>query len=269
MADYSKIANSIIENVGGEKNVISLYHCMTRLRFKLKDNKKANKKDIENIEGVISVVESNGQFQVIIGNSVSEVYNAIVKQFNIKTESSSSSNENKEKSGNIITRLFNVMSGIITPIVPLLAGSGMLKALLVIFTTYFGMSSTGSTYLILSAASNAVFFFFPIFLAFSAARIFGTNLYVSAAILAALLEPNFTGLMKDIGDVVRFFEIPIVMFKYSGQIIPAILAIWLFSYLEKFLNRYIPKVIQTFAVPMISLLIMVPLTAGLIGPIGV
>ncbi|PEL11995.1 beta-glucoside-specific PTS transporter subunit IIABC [Bacillus sp. AFS017336] len=267
MADHSKLAKAIIAEVGGEENVLSLYHCMTRLRFKLKDGKVFNKKKIENLDGVISAVESNGQYQVIIGNSVNEVHNTIMKIY--KIQSASSENQKREKEGNIIARAFNMMSSIITPIVPLLAGSGMLKALLVILTTYFGMSNTGSTYLILSASSNAVFFFFPVFLAFSAARTFGANLFVSAAIMAALLEPNFTGLMKNIGDVVHFFDIPIVLFKYSGQIIPAILAIWCFSYLEKLLNRYIPKAIQTFAVPMLSLLIMVPLTAGVIGPIGV
>jgi beta-glucoside PTS system EIICBA component len=267
MADYSNLANDIIEHVGGEENVASLYHCMTRLRFNLKDGKEFNKKGLEKVDGVVSAIESNGQYQVIIGNNVGEVYEAITKRYAI--QSAQTDNQKKEKEGNVIARLFNVMSSIITPMVPLLAGSGMLKALLVIFTTYFGMSNTGSTYLILSAASNAVFFFFPVFLAFSAARTFGTNLYVSAAIMAALLEPNFTGLIKNIGDVVHFFDIPIVLFKYNGQIIPAILAIWLYSYLEKFLNRYIPKVIQTFAVPMISLFIMVPLVAGVIGPFGV
>ncbi|MCU9613079.1 beta-glucoside-specific PTS transporter subunit IIABC [Caldibacillus lycopersici] len=267
MANRMELAKLIIENVGGEENVASLYHCMTRLRFKLKDGKSFNKQELENIRGVVKAVESNGQYQVVIGNDVGDVYQAIMKQYAIK--SASNGEQKQKKEGNVIARLFNIMSSIITPMVPLLAGSGMLKALLVICTTYFGMSATGSTYLILSAASNAVFFFFPIFLAFSAARTFGTNLFVSAAIMAALLEPNFTGLMKDIGDVVDFLGIPIVMFKYSGQIIPAILAIWLFSYLEKFLKRWIPKVIESFAVPMLSLLIMVPLTAGIIGPVGV
>lgn len=267
MVNRTELAKSIIEKVGGEENVVSLYHCMTRLRFQLKNGQEFNKKELEKVKGVVQAVESNGQYQVVIGNAVGEVYDAIMKQYSIK--SASDEEQKQKKEGNVIARMFNVMSGIITPMVPLLAGSGMLKALLVICTTYFGMSNTGSTYLILTAASNAVFFFFPVFLAFSAARIFGTNLFVSAAIMAALLEPNFTGLMKNIGDVVDFIGIPIVMFKYSGQIIPAILAIWLFSYLEKFLKRIIPKVIESFAVPMLSLLIMVPLTAGIIGPIGV
>ncbi|SDZ48977.1 PTS system, beta-glucosides-specific IIC component [Evansella caseinilytica] len=267
MADYKKLATSIIEGVGGEDNVLSLYHCMTRLRFKLKNGKNFNKKQLEQLDGVISVVESNGQYQLIIGNAVSEVHDTIVKLYNIAV--SSDETEENVKKGNIIARLFNIMSSIITPVVPTLAGSGMLKALLVIFTTYFGMSNEGSTYLILSAASNAVFYFFPIVLAISAARTFGVSIFVSVAIMGALLEPQFTGLMSQVGDIVDFAGIPIVLMNYNGQIISAILAIWMYSYLEKFLKRYIPKLIEMFAVPMLSLLIMVPLTAGIIGPFGV
>ncbi|MDQ0412310.1 beta-glucoside-specific PTS transporter subunit IIABC [Mesobacillus stamsii] len=271
MADYTNLAKAIVNGVGGEENIISLYHCMTRLRFKLKNGSKFDVKELERTEGVISAVKSNGQYQVIIGSHVSEVFETISQHYNIESGAAKKQEEKQEneKNGNVIARFFNVMSSIITPIVPTLAGSGMLKALLVILTTYFGMSAEGSTYMILSAASNAVFYFFPIMLAFSAARTFGSNAFVSAAIMAALLEPKFTGLMKNVGDTVDFANIPIVLMNYSGQIIPAILTIWLFSYLESFLNRYIPKIIQMFAVPMLSLLIMVPLAAGLIGPMGV
>ncbi|GIN64362.1 PTS beta-glucoside transporter subunit EIIBCA [Robertmurraya siralis] len=267
MADYKNLAKSIIDGVGGEENVQSLYHCMTRLRFKLKDASKFNKKELQNTDGVITVVESNGQFQVVIGNHVADVFETIKSMYKIEVASSEKATD--EKKGNPIARMFNIMSSIFTPIVPLLAGSGMLKALLVIMTTYFGMSEEGSTYLILSAASNAVFYFFPLVLAFSAAKAFGTNQFVSFAIMAALLEPKFTGLMSEVGDVVEFAKLPIVLMGYSGTVIPAILAIWAFSYLERFLNRYIPNLIKMFAVPMLSLLIMVPLTAGVIGPVGV
>ncbi|MGD6941478.1 beta-glucoside-specific PTS transporter subunit IIABC [Cytobacillus gottheilii] len=269
MADYKQLAQSIVEGVGGENNVDSVYHCMTRLRFKLKNGNKLNKKDLEQLDGVVSVLYSNGQHQVVIGNHVAEVYKAITDQYNIDSAATSSSQESEKKTSNPIARLFNIMSSIITPIVPTLAGSGMLKALLVIFTTYFGMSEESSTYLILSAASNAVFYFFPLALAVSAAKTYGVNTFVSLAIMGALMEPKFTGLMQEVGDIVDFAGLPIVLMSYSGQIIPAILAIWLYSYLEKFLNKVIPKVIQMFAVPMISLLVMVPLTAGLIGPFGV
>ncbi|MFC4402529.1 beta-glucoside-specific PTS transporter subunit IIABC [Gracilibacillus xinjiangensis] len=268
MADQKQLAKKIIEGVGGESNVNSLYHCMTRLRFKLKDGSKFNKSEIEQLDGVVSALESNGQYQVVIGNNVKAVHDAIMDLYDINS-ASSSSNTNNEKTKNPVAKLFNIMSGIITPIVPTLAGSGMLKALLVILTTYFGLSEESSTYLILSAAANAVFYFFPLALAVSAAKVYGVNIFVSLAIMGALLEPKFTGLMTEVGDIVDFAGLPIVLMGYSGQIIPAILAIWLYSYLEKFLNKVIPQVIQMFAVPMLALLIMVPLTAGLIGPFGV
>lgn len=267
MADYNKLAKSIIQGVGGEDNVANMYHCMTRLRFKLKKGSQFDKAEIENLDGVVSALVSNGQYQVVIGNDVAKVHDAIMNQYDIKT--ASNDDESEKQTGNPIARLFNVMASIITPIVPALAGSGMLKALLVICTMYFGMSDEGSTYLILSAASNAIFYFFPLAIAVSAAKTYKVNTFVALAIMGALLEPNFTGLMNEVGDVASFAGLPIVLMGYSGQIIPGILAIWLFSYLERFLTRYIPKLIHIFAVPMLSLLIMVPLTAGLIGPFGV
>lgn len=265
---YDQLSKKIIDAVGGEKNVLSLYHCMTRLRFKLKDINKANKKEVEAIDGVISVIESNGQFQVVIGNHVEEVFKNILSLYNIQS-AISEKQEDQTKKGNIVGKLFNVMSSVFTPIIPILAGSGMLKALLVILTTYAGMSKTGSTYKILTATGNSVFYFFPIFIAFSAAKTFGVNTFTAAAIMGALLEPNFTSLMKATGDVTHFFNIPVVLMSYSSTVIPAILAIWVYSYVEKFLKRVIPKNIELFTISFISILLMVPLTAIVIGPIGV
>ncbi len=267
MADYDKLAESIIQNLGGEDNIENMHHCMTRLRFKLNKGSQFDKAELENIDGVVSALVSNGQYQVVIGNDVAKVHDAILDQYDIKTATNEEKSE--KQTGNPIARLFNVMASIITPIVPALAGSGMLKALLVICTMYFGMSEEGSTYLILSAAANAVFYFFPLAIAVSAAKTYKVNTFVALAIMGALLEPNFTGLMNEVGDVADFAGLPIVLMGYSGQIIPGILAIWLFSYLERFLKKFIPGLLHIFAVPMLSLLIMVPLTAGLIGPFGV
>ncbi|MCJ7691360.1 MAG: beta-glucoside-specific PTS transporter subunit IIABC [Clostridiaceae bacterium] len=265
---YEQLSKDIIDLVGGEKNVLSLYHCMTRGRFKLKDMKKANKKELGNIDGVISVIESSGQLQVVIGNYVEDVFKSIMSIYNIQGASSEKQDGQKEK-GNIVARLFNVMSSIFTPIIPILAGSGMLKALLVILTTYAGMDKLSGTYKILASSGNAVFYFFPIFIAFSAAKAFGVNQYISAAIMGALIEPNFTSLMEATGDVTHFLNIPVVLMSYTSTVIPAILVIWIFSYLEKFLKRVIPKNIELFTISFISILIMVPLTATVIGPLGV
>lgn len=271
--DYSMLAKDIITQVGGEKNVISLYHCITRLRFKLKnvDLARENKETIQNIDGVLSVIEGNGQFQVVIGNHVSDVFQTIMSNYTITNalEDNGENNVEEEKSGNIIIRFFNVLSSIFNPIIIALAGAGMLKALLVVLTTYNFLSADGSTYKILSAAGNSVFYFLPLFLAISAARIFKVNMFISLAIVAALLEPNFTALVTENGVTVDFFGIPAVLMGYSGTVIPAIVSIYVYSHVEKLLKKIIPKSMEIFALSLVALLIMVPLTVLVIGPIGV
>ncbi len=196
--DYSKLADEIIAQVGGEQNIVSLYHCITRLRFKLKDVDVArqHKESIQQLDGVLSVIEGNGQFQVVIGNHVADVFQTIMKKYTIQNAlESETTDEETENQGNLFVRFFNVLSAIFNPIIVALAGAGMLKALLVVFTTYHLMDAEGSTYKILAAAGNSVFYFLPLFLAISAARIFKANMFISLAIVAALLEPNFTAMV--------------------------------------------------------------------------
>lgn len=267
--NYDQLAKEIVSKVGGVENINSLFHCVTRLRFKLKDTSKADKESINNLTGVLTVVEGNGQFQVVIGNEVTDVFDTVLKMYpQIKNEGGADNVEEKP-SGNILTRAFNTMASIFNPIIIALAGSGMIKAVLVILTTYGLMDKLGSTYKILSAAGNSVFYFLPLFLAFSSAKTFKVNPFISVAIIGALMEPNFTGLMKANGDMASFAGIPVVMMGYSGTVIPAILTIWAYSYLEKLLKKFIPKSIEIFALSMAALFIMVPLAAIVIGPIGV
>lgn len=271
--NYSALSKSIIDYVGGTENIISLYHCITRLRFKLKDESIAQKNtdEIKKIPGVLSVVEANNQYQVVIGNEVEDVYKTIMANHDIKSALGSDESEalDDDRSGNIFIRFFNTLSSIFNPIIMPLAGAGMIKALLVVLTTYHFMSADGSTYKILSAAGNSVFFFLPLFLAFSAARVFRTNQFISLAIVAALLEPNFTALVTENGVTVDFLGIPAILMGYSGTVLPAIISIYLYSKLETLLKRMIPKSLEIFLLPMVALLIMVPLTVLVVGPIGV
>lgn len=268
--NYDSLAKEVVEKVGGVENINSLFHCVTRLRFKLKDSSKADREAIKDIQGVLSVVEGNGQFQVVIGNHVTDVFDTVLKLFpEIKSEAMNTNDVEEKPSGNILTRMFNTMSSIFNPIIIALAGAGMIKALLVILTTYGFMDNTGSTYKILSAAGNSVFYFLPLFLAFSTAKTFKVNQFIAVAIVGALMEPNFAGLMKATGDVVDFFGIPVVLMGYSGTVIPAILTIWVYSYVEKFLKKFIPKSIEIFTLSAVALLVMVPLAVMVIGPIGV
>lgn len=268
--NYDSLAKEVVEKVGGVENINSLFHCVTRLRFKLKDSSKADREAINDIQGILSVVEGNGQFQVVIGNHVTDVFDTVLKLFpEIKSEAMNTNDVEEKPSGNILTRMFNTMSSIFNPIIIALAGAGMIKALLVILTTYGFMDNTGSTYKILSAAGNSVFYFLPLFLAFSTAKTFKVNQFIAVAIVGALMEPNFAGLMKATGDVVDFFGVPVVLMGYSGTVIPAILTIWVYSYVEKFLKKFIPKSIEIFTLSAVALLVMVPLAVMVIGPIGV
>lgn len=274
--NYNELADSIVTLVGGEQNVTSLYHCITRLRFKLKDVSIAQKNTdkIKKLSGVLSVVEANNQYQVVIGNEVENVFNTIMTRSNIKSALGSDNNENTndsndEKSGNIFLRFFNTLSSIFNPIIMPLAGAGMIKALLVVLTTYNFMNAESSTYKILTATGNSVFYFLPLFLALSAARVFKANQFVALAIVAALLEPNFTALVTANGVTVDFMGLPAILMGYSGTVIPAIISIFVYSKFEKVLKRFIPKSLEIFLLPMIALLIMVPLTVMVIGPVGV
>lgn len=267
--EYDELAKQIIEKVGGVGNIIGLTHCVTRLRFKLKENSKADKNAVNKINGVISVVEGNGYFQVVIGNAVGDVFETIMKMYPKISDEGKTHSEEKP-SGNPLTRALNLMSAIVNPVVIALAGAGMIKALLVILTTSLHLiDSKGSTYLILSAASNSVFYFLPLFLAVTSAKAFKCNQFISLAIVAALLEPNFTGLMKNAGDITSFLGMPVVLMKYAGTFLPAILSIYVYSKLEKLLKKFIPKSIELFALSMVALLVMVPLTVLVIGPVGV
>lgn len=268
--NYEDLANQIITHVGGTNNILGLTHCVTRLRFRLKDDKIADKDAIKKLNGVLSVVIGNGQFQVVIGNAVEDVFNTILRLYPIKSEKNEKDEGKAEKTGNILTRALNTMAAIVNPIVIALAGAGMIKALLVILTTTLGiLDQSGSTYKILAAASNSAFYFMPLLLAISSAKVFQCNPYLSIAIVAALIEPNFTGLMENAGDIVSFLGIPVVLMNYSGTLVPAIISIGIYSKLEKLLKRVIPKSIELFALSFIALIIMVPISVILIGPLGV
>ncbi|PAD29533.1 beta-glucoside-specific PTS transporter subunit IIABC [Paenibacillus sp. 7523-1] len=264
--DHKKMGDDIVRLVGGEANINGLVHCATRLRFNLKDSKKAERETLEKHDGVITVVESGGQFQVVIGSHVAHVYAEIMKNRDFGGESSSTGETTGEKTS-ILSKVFEIISGSFSPLIPAMAGSGMLKALLTVLTMLGWMSDTSDTYLILSAAGNAVFYFLPIFLGITLGMKLKANPYVAGVIGAALLEPNFTGLM-DKGSDVSFLGIPVVMMNYSASVFPIFISISIYALLDRLLKKIILKDLQLFLVPMIALMIMVPLSAMAFGPFG-
>ncbi|MFJ7978034.1 beta-glucoside-specific PTS transporter subunit IIABC [Peribacillus sp. NPDC096379] len=265
--DHKKTAHLIINGVGGKENIHSLLHCATRLRFNLNDESKVNKHDLNKIPEVISVVNSGGQNQIVIGQEVANVYDEIMKQtdkeFKEKKQPKNSNDANKT----LISRLFELISGTFSPLLPALIGSGMIKAILIVLTTLGWMSNEGGTYAVLSAAGNAVFYFLPILIGITASSKIGANSYIGGVIGAALLEPNFTALLTSETSH-EFLGIPIVLFNYSTSVFPTFIAVIIFYYIEKVLKRYTPKTLAMILVPTLSIIIIVPLTILIFGPFG-
>lgn len=266
---YEQEAKQIVSLVGTEKNVKSLVHCATRLRFELKDDGKAAVEELKKLPYVLQVVHSGGQMQVVIGPEVEDYYDAVLKTSGIRgadTEADveiTSDSGKKKFSADVILK---VISGAFSPLIPLLAGSGMVKALLTVLVTVGVLSDASSTYAILSAAGNAVFYFMPVFLGYTLSKQFGANPYVGAAIGAALLEPSFMGLIDVSGTT--FMGLGVTAINYSATIFPIFVAIIVYSLLEKGLKKIIKKELQLFLVPMICLMLMVPFTALVFGPFG-
>lgn len=262
--DFNQTAKGILEHIGGEENVQHVIHCMTRLRFNLNDNSKVDRKKIEKVPGVMGTNVSGDQFQIIIGNDVPKVYNAILGNSSIKTEGS---NKKSVKSKNVINTILDIISGTFTPILPAIAGAGMIKGLLAIALTLGWLSAESQVYIILNVIGDGAFYFLPILLAVSAARKFGCNVYVAAAIGAALLHPTLTTLLSA-GEKVSFLGLPVTAVTYSSSVIPILLAVWVSSYVEKWIDRITPSVVKLIVVPTLTLVIVVPVTLIALGPIG-
>lgn len=261
-----KLAKEIVELVGGEKNVVSLVHCATRLRFVLKDDRKADKAKLEKTDGVIAVKENGGQFQVVVGNKVPEVYSAIGEISNILNDSSDK--EKPKKSAKGLGGIIDVISSIFAPLLGVMAGAGILKGLLLIASNVGWLETTETTYIILYAASDSLFYFLPLLLAVTTARKFQGNAFVALTIAGALIYPTIVTLKTE-GTPTDFFGIPVILMSYSSTVIPIILAVIVMSKLEKFFNKTLHDSVKNFVTPLFLLVIMVPLTLLVFGPIGV
>lgn len=264
--NYNLIARNILEAVGGNENIINFSHCFTRLRFTLKENKKADKKRIEKLEGVISVVESGGQFQIVIGTKVGKVYEKLLELIDVTKEQKEESREN------IWNKLLISISTIFTPIVPAIAASGLLKGFLtmakILVANRGGDITTSSTYSIMLASTDAIFYFMPIILAYTSSKVFKANEFVAMALGGTMCYPMIISLMTGVNSV-SMFGIEITKASYTSSVIPIILGVFILSYIQKFLEKIIPEVLKIILVPGFSLLIMVPATFIIFGPIGI
>lgn len=280
MGKYELLAKEIVKQIGGEDNVISLTHCITRLRFRLKDEKKANDDVLKGMDGIVTVMKSGGQYQVVIGNHVPAVYEEVMKLLPLEEQST----EEVGGQGNVFNRMIDILSGIFQPILGIMAACGMIKGLNALFVALGFYTNTCGGHRMLDAIGDGLFFFLPIFLGYTAAKKFGLKPMLGLVIGAILCYPSLqTGMFSVEGDplytlfagsmfeskiYLDFFGIPIIGMDYTSTVIPVIFIVYFASKCERFFNRLIPDLVKFFFVPMLTLLVVIPVGFIIIGPIA-
>lgn len=257
---YKDFNKKIIDLVGGKDNIQAVVHCMTRLRFTLKDRSKARTEEIKNIDGIVEVVSNEVAYQIIIGTHVSEVHSELISMLGISGESEESEKKVKKNPVKAVLDLFSEsMTTIIEPII----AAGMLAGVLSLLTLTGLISAESPTYLLLDNIRSAVFFFLPIFMAMSCAKRLNASPYLAVALATALLSEGINGV-----EGLSIFGISLPATTYSNSFIPIILAVWFMGYVQKFLKKVIPQFLQYFLLPVFTLLICLPITLMLFGPMG-
>lgn len=265
--DYSVTAKELIKKLGGEKNVDSLTHCMTRLRFVLKDESGIDDKAVENIPGVMGIMKKGGQYQVIIGNNVAKCYSEINKLYGF---SDTASSNGKKVKRNPVTVALDFISGCMTPMIPAIIAGGLIKVLLVVLgpSLLNVISATGDTYIIMNAIGDAAFYFLPVFIAVTASKKLGCNTYLAIMVAAMLLYPDLITLLGGEAPTKLFGFIPVIHGSYSSSVIPAMLATILLKYVEKLVDKITPEWSKNFLKPLLIVLITAPITLCLLAPLG-
>lgn len=272
MANNQSIAEEILKNIGGSDNVKNLTHCMTRLRFVLKDESKANDEGIKNIDGVMGLRKQGGQYQVIVGNNVSKTYTELMK---LGVSGGAKSNEPVEKEKltfkQIGINILDAIIGTMSPLIPAIIGGSMIKLLAMLLSMTGILSEESSTFNILNTIGDAPFFFLPMLVAVSAARKFNSNVFLALAVAGVMVHPEFMDIMLKAseGKEATFAFIPVMSVKYTYTIIPAIVMTWLLKYIEDFADRITPIVMKNFLKPMLILLIAAPIAIIIVGPSGI
>lgn len=280
--DYTELAQDIVAHVGGKENITKLVHCVTRLRFSLKDESKADTDYLMKRDGVVTVVKAGGQYQVVIGNHVPDVYETVLKVAGISGEGSVDADEGDVVEGNLFDRFIALVSGLFQPMLGTLSAAGMIKGVVAIMAA-LGVPATDGAYVVLNAAGDGLFQFLPLILAITAAKRFKMNQFTALAIGFALVYPNiaasftadqplytlFAGTPIESPIFTTFFGIPIIFpaSSYLSTVLPIIAAVWAGSKIEKGFKKVIPDVVKVFIVPFFTLLITVPLAFLVIGPV--
>lgn len=266
--DYQGLGKSILEKIGGEKNIEALNHCATRLRFNLKDESIPVDEEVKAIPGVMGVVRKGGQYQVVIGSDVANVYKVINDMADIKDGSEGEKLKEKRK---ILDVIIDTMSGIFTPILPAITAAGMIKAVLALLVAFKLVNSDAAVYQILNFMADAAFYFLPILLANSAAKKFKCNPYLAMMLGGILLHPSFINMVdvsKESGEAIKFGFLTITNASYSSSVLPIILIVWFMSYIEPVADKISPKPIKFFTKPLITIFVTGLVGLIIIGPIG-
>lgn len=277
---YEELAKQIVEHVGGSENVISLTHCITRLRFKLRDEKKADDEYLKNLDGVVTVMKSGGQYQVVIGNKVADVYAKVMPLLGTQNAADKEDTVQNQK---ILDRFIDIISGIFQPILGVMAACGMIKGFNVLFFAMGFYSDTSGGYLVLNAIGDALFMFLPLFLGYTSAQKFGLKPMVGLVIGAIMCYPTiqnsmlgrtfepmytvFDGTIFATPVYIDFFGIPLMAMDYTSTVIPVIFIVYFASKCEKLFNKHVPDLVKFFFVPMLTVIIAIPAGLLLIGPV--
>lgn len=262
-----KLADDILVALGGKDNLLSMTHCATRLRFSLIDRSKLDKNALENHEYILGLVSNNSNYQLIIGTEVPHVYQAIQDLVGHLTDSTTKNNQEGNEKESIVDRFLATISAIFTPYIPVLATSGIILGLIAIASNMGWLSPESPTYITFNAMGYALLYFFPILLAYTAANRFGANPYVGAVIGAVLMYPDLSNILVA-GEQLSFMGIPYTAMEFANSVIPIIIAMWAFSYLEKYLKKFLHQALHFMLIPFISIIVMVPLSLVVFGPIG-
>ena len=264
--DYEKLAVDIINAVGGKKNIIKASRCATRLRLVLKETTNEAKENVSALTGVITVVENSGQFQVVIGTHVGKVFDKVASELNLD----SNAIEEDAPKASILSRVIATMSAVFAPFIYILAAAGILQGCLIVINMVNPSFSSTGTYEVLSFMSWAPFTFLPIFIAITASKHFKCNMFIAVACCAALVSPTWAEIAARIadGESIRFLGISLAETTYTSSVLPPLFLVWILSYVERFVDKKLPEVIKALFTPFICMVVMVPLTILVIGPLS-
>lgn len=266
--DYKEIAKNIIASAGGEDNISSVSHCMTRLRLVVKDASKVDQDAGKAVAGVLNLIVQNGQFQYVIGQDVPSLYEEFIKLGDFQSGGSVEDDaalkaDTQARKGNIANTILGFIGGTFSPVIPVLVAGGLTGAVLTLLTSFFGVTAESGTYQVVYGINQATFYFLPIFIGFSAASQLKSNAYLGAFLGAILLFSGINGV-----EGLNFFGIPITAVSYNSTVFPVILGVLFMSVIYKFLQKNLPVFLRTIFVPLITMLITVPVTLIALGPIG-